>query len=639
MKKLVTALILLIISYNLNAESAAEQFGAQKRPVEYKLEVDNEPGLCKKLAVSTKKLFDSAAVSFDVEKAFFEETAPIQWSPLNQKTTEYSTPSIFTLKLDLDANGTNQVLVYRDMQFNWKGNWHYAYIFRNEQQFESHKSEILSSWSDLKENKDQYSTENNFGGIGYFPSYKSDREDLVTGNVWAEHKIFKFNNHFYFFSAANDFDILHPIKTSIYRLYADGHIKKSCEIYPNGATQQYEKFANYPQIKSYLKIIRTIGAGGPDLGTAHYGLMHDTQATAAEHRAAYRPWALDQANSPYYIFDERLLSYLENWSLESAWNRREYQTLLEHMIAAEIGEANFLKNEFGLTDDAAKKVSKNIIQQLLASRILVPSGYQLNAHSTELYFPLNKLSGIALTRNTSGFDTIPNQQKHKLIHFSIEWPYSLTKLLSAGVETEMYDEIQKTPLMLAAHLNRIDSVKTLIAAGANVNAKTSFTPIFSQEAIINGRTALMYAAENANPAVIKTLLEAGANIDAKDSANKTAANYQEKNPRLSDEDKKLGLLEIAKQSARFSKPSFDCKKATSAIEKAICSDEVLAIFDNELNYAFGRAKIRFGDQMVKEQQAWLIRRKNKCADIAVLQDCLAEVTRTRIRYLHNRFAE
>jgi len=55
-------------------------------------------------------------------------------------------------------------------------------------------------------------------------------------------------------------------------------------------------------------------------------------------------------------------------------------------------------------------------------------------------------------------------------------------------------------LMLAAHSGNVDSIKLLVAAGINVNAKE----------MARGTTALMWAAEEGHPLAVKSLLEAGA---------------------------------------------------------------------------------------------------------------------------------
>jgi len=68
--------------------------------------------------------------------------------------------------------------------------------------------------------------------------------------------------------------------------------------------------------------------------------------------------------------------------------------------------------------------------------------------------------------------------------------------------------------MLAAGMGRIEAVNTLLARGADVNAKSP-----------GGYTALMAAALNDHRDVVVALLKHSADINAKDVGNQTALKY------------------------------------------------------------------------------------------------------------------
>lgn len=152
------------------------------------------------------------------------------------------------------------------------------------------------------------------------------------------------------------------------------------------------------------------------------------------------------------------------------------------------------------------------------------------------------------------------------------------------------------------------------------------------------RTALMYAAENAGPAVIKALLDSGANADARDSEGHGMEFYLANNPRFSDAERALGVQGIAKSADRFAGPSFDCAKARTVTEHSICGAEVLRILDKQMSDAFERVRASLGPVAIEEQRAWLHARDQSCSG-AKDQDCLAQMMRTRLRYLHMRLAE
>jgi ankyrin repeat protein len=125
------------------------------------------------------------------------------------------------------------------------------------------------------------------------------------------------------------------------------------------------------------------------------------------------------------------------------------------------------------------------------------------------------------------------------LFLAVEYPEALKLLLAQKPDMAVTTPIGKTALMEAAKYNQSESVKLLLAAGADVNA-SSLSPgeIQNNSQPWNGevcggiynithgqRTALMYAAANANLPVIKALLAAGADKHAKDSTGATALNY------------------------------------------------------------------------------------------------------------------
>lgn len=127
-------------------------------------------------------------------------------------------------------------------------------------------------------------------------------------------------------------------------------------------------------------------------------------------------------------------------------------------------------------------------------------------------------------------------------------PDVVTWLLDAGEDIEQSNQIGKTSLMMAAHLNQFETVKLLVRRGANVNRRshgeieeerkldhpsydwelTSYllhTALKPRSLRHAGRTALMYAAENADAGIIDLLLSAGADPCLVDSKGLVPADY------------------------------------------------------------------------------------------------------------------
>jgi uncharacterized protein YecT (DUF1311 family) len=222
---------------------------------------------------------------------------------------------------------------------------------------------------------------------------------------------------------------------------------------------------------------------------------------------------------------------------------------------------------------------------------------------------------------------------------AVEWPYALDRLLAAGADPNYANQFGKTPLMVAAHLDRIDSVRRLLKAGAKVDAVTiAVSQDGTEGPKRTARTALMYAAENAGPDVIEVLLDAGANAEARDSEGAGLDFYVDNNPRLSATERALGVRGLAKIAGGFAGPSFDCAKAHTAAERSICASEVLRILDTQIARAFEAVRGDLGPSALQEQRAWLHERDQSCS-AATDADCLAELMRTHVRYLHKRLAE
>jgi uncharacterized protein len=77
--------------------------------------------------------------------------------------------------------------------------------------------------------------------------------------------------------------------------------------------------------------------------------------------------------------------------------------------------------------------------------------------------------------------------------------------------------------------------------------------------------------------------------------------------------------------------SFNCHKAATKIEHAICSDHYLSKLDGKMGKLYHKAK-HYDHNLANEQKLWIKNRNNECgAD----QDCLYKWTETRIENFKN----
>lgn len=212
-------------------------------------------------------------------------------------------------------------------------------------------------------------------------------------------------------------------------------------------------------------------------------------------------------------------------------------------------------------------------------------------------------------------------------------------------------DFSKTALMYSIHMNDYSRSKELLIQGANVNARTTVA-YRSKRKRINGhvmifrRSPLMYAAENSSIEIIKLLVQSGgAELDATDSQGRTISNYLKLNPYLTEEEKSLSIKQLVERysnEAELYHPSFNCKKASTKVEKHICSSKTLSIYDRELTKAYIKlySMSKTQDFEKKDLLAWQKERKTDCtlSNKEDLDKCLKRKYRAKIRYLQQRLS-
>lgn len=106
---------------------------------------------------------------------------------------------------------------------------------------------------------------------------------------------------------------------------------------------------------------------------------------------------------------------------------------------------------------------------------------------------------------------------------AVRSPAHVARLLAAGADVNATNAWGKTALMTAAQADQIDSVRLLLAGGADVSRRTQpwqadgAGGLDNSEGSQAGRTALMWAALHAQPAVVEALLAAGASPADRDA--------------------------------------------------------------------------------------------------------------------------
>ena len=236
---------------------------------------------------------------------------------------------------------------------------------------------------------------------------------------------------------------------------------------------------------------------------------------------------------------------LYNWAHLGRWNYRVFQDL-EALYGRAVEElVAYLVEVFTLPEEEAQRIARlGLLTQLRGAkhwqqptptdsvRAAILEGREVDPEALNPDEDGPVVGDGGLWRRLSG-DPEP------LLFLAVDRPAVVQILLDRGFDPNVRNAFGKTALMAAAQAGKLESVRRLLAAGVDVEARTHLpnrVPDNPQEgsygiqcgayAIKHGRrTALMYAASEAPAVVVEALLAAGANPGARDSLGKSAADY------------------------------------------------------------------------------------------------------------------
>lgn len=629
----------------MSSTAWANDFGARKYPFVPELVVNQNLPLCDAYLAAIREEFFSTKVNMIVAK--IQGVTWVDWKPVKPESGNEPL-DLWRLDLDLDGSGVKRtVVLHKSVQYFGSGDVQNrdAYIFDSQAAAEKWLGYAMQSENPFTGTRQYYPGE---GITSKTPPY-----DVYFGG---EHKWFTFQGKHYFLTSEE----INAKFSGVAQLSLDGSRKLVCVARTSPPQEIYDQFASAPGLKSYLKILWTIGhaSGGP-CGSLHAEYRHDDRAGAAIRRAAVRPWATSDEvddgifRGVYYNYDGRMLKFVEDWGYKDAWNYREYQTYLNHVQPAIKSLERYYRDVFHVPDKEARLRAQAIFEQFTGAHFLIPRDYQPGADG---YLFLNSKQADlhkGLLRGYSRAELFPLLEdkttkagKISVLAKAVEQPTLLQELIDSGEDVNVQSGWGKTPLMVAAHMNRPDSVKILLKAGADPNLQTTTINECGVTIERGDRTALMYAAENADVDVMRLLVEAGAKADAKDSQGNGIDYYLSLNPYLTVVRRKMPLPKLI-TSARMDttlKPSFDCEGAKQWFDKLVCKDPMLSRLDREMATAFTTVKTKApsADQEKADQRTWLVKRAEQCRPFEeeyVAISCLRLETRARIRYFHNRIAE
>lgn len=147
MRRLFACLSLTTVASTAFATTAADDFGARRWPAQPMLGLNREPNLCKSVLADAIEDFVSVDIDLDLAAAVAKDFPPLAAKPALDVAADEMPPVLRRLDLDLDGTGQQQVVIFRDVPFNWQGDWHYAYVFPSAAAFDAARPEIATMWS------------------------------------------------------------------------------------------------------------------------------------------------------------------------------------------------------------------------------------------------------------------------------------------------------------------------------------------------------------------------------------------------------------------------------------------------------------------------------------------------------------
>lgn len=325
-----------------------------------------------------------------------------------------------------------------------------------------------------------------------------------------------------------------------------------------------------------------------------------------------RPWQLPSLEAQCDAGNARCVTrnhrtqWLAYYASQDAWSAREASAIDELWQLAELQLRGYFSKSFQVSETDAKA---------LAERTLAA------------YF-------LALTVDL----TIPEPIQQLRFHAELpNYPLDLWPTFTADQQLQLVQQkngFGKTSLMIAAHFNDFDSVKSLLAAGAPIAAKTKANDNFTLQ--LSQRDALSYAAENAHPALISLLFSAGANAAFRDSQNQPLSSYLQKNPSLQWRQLADKSVVDIMQQGRVPKPASDCPTTRQKITVLLCASQGLRLYADELQIRLKKlASTPLASLLSQDHIRWQKQLNSQCqqSQSPQLMACVKAQYRARIRML------
>lgn len=290
-------------------------------------------------------------------------------------------------------------------------------------------------------------------------------------------------SNYSFLSAAGNYYIYSPNDTSnqLYQLQQDASWEKICTVATKPSNEQIDKIqAEYEATQSSLKELRGF-VSGLRRGAGSCGSMRKHGRWAGRiseefDRLLYAPRLKSKEskrfNDSTYKID---IKHLEIWSLQGLSEFEAFSHFKNALLDSTGQLSSFYIENFGWEKAVSNEIADYAIKYAISSGI---SFYMYKPFKTQDEINLRKAIlekkpiGEIKKFNLDSIDKGENGKGESILNLAITYPEAMSYLLDNGLNPNIKNAFDKTPLMYAAQYDGFEAAKLLIRAGAIVNTGT-----------------------------------------------------------------------------------------------------------------------------------------------------------------------
>lgn len=451
--------------------------------------------------------------------------------------------------------------------------------------------------------------------IGYHPL---DGRDTIVEMVW------RYGKQLYLLEPINS---LNQRKSKIHRIDETGNLSVVCEVGFRDSRHYQNVIKAYQHYRSSMqKLMGTDGSCGGTLNPVSRAIIYNRDFFRKVVLNA--PWQESYSGYRYHSYEYRdIATLLKNYASGSIHDDlamlefvRNVNNLIEplqeyYQYTFDMGntESNFYahKNSHNLVVNAFSHFNNDYLDY---------STFQAQFYELKRLDDTKKIRAL-LKIILTDLDK-KSAEYYEVIEYLVLYPELLKDYLAEGGDPNLANGFRKTLLMSAAHHNQLSSVKLLLRYGADIDRRTDANLYDDCSALSrDGRTALLYAAENADQELIEFIRDRSKIRLPRDNQQKSFLFYLLANDRLSFTQKQQYYTrELKTNFTEYVKhlPSYDCRKAANMIDMTTCIDGLLARKDHNVVNAY-QAKLAAlaGEHkraFILQQRQWVIDKSNRCND-------------------------